>query len=166
MRPDHYAPITAEKYEVEFNAPHQQESNRSGWLEHSSACGPFVWEMSREIVQYIVDIRGDIQDGTLPHDYAIEVFCRKEFKAQKNWDPMQTRRTIRSLIVREPRTRAWLNGTTELREGKRVWVNGSTEWLDPNGWQAWLVARNLPLTWFYDPRALATELTQFGRVLM
>jgi hypothetical protein len=30
MRPNHYAPITAEKYEVEFNAPHQQESNRSG----------------------------------------------------------------------------------------------------------------------------------------
>jgi hypothetical protein len=153
MRPNFYVEITDERYEVEFNAPEQEWNNRSGNVELASACGPFVWEMSREIVQYIIDIREDIQHGTLPHDYPIQIYCSTEFNDKKNWDSMQTRRTIRSLIVRELMTRAWLNKTTD--------------WHDPNGWQAWLVARNLPMTWFYNPRALATELNpQFGRVLM
>jgi hypothetical protein len=88
---DHLRPNTFDMrkdlhpYDTDINVSHQQHSNHSGGDEHSSGCGPFIWEMSREICQYIINIREDI---TLPPTYDIEIFCPTAFSARKNWDSM------------------------------------------------------------------------------
>ena len=68
-------------YDVDIFAPHQEHSNRSDSEKHSSACGPFIWEMSREIAQYVIDCR---EETSLPDTYYINIFYPVAFRVRKD----------------------------------------------------------------------------------
>ncbi|RMZ66490.1 hypothetical protein GMOD_00001826 [Pyrenophora seminiperda CCB06] len=120
------------------HAPRQTTAeNRAYKIDGSGACGPFIWEMSKQICQYIADC---YENFTCDVDISVPVgFCDK-----LQWDSMQTRQTIRSLILRELRIRTHLNG-------RRQWMDERA--LGLKGWNTWLREHGKPSHYFWDPRA-------------
>ena len=45
----------ATDFSYDWHCPNQSLENASGFADGAGACGPFVWEMSKEITQYIAD---------------------------------------------------------------------------------------------------------------
>lgn len=82
------------KYTAEPNAPNQENNNLAGDIDSDSACGPFIWAITKEITQYIIDCREDPNFATPPDSIRLS----KAFKDEWNWDSMHTRMTIQRLI--------------------------------------------------------------------
>ncbi|KAG9190896.1 hypothetical protein G6011_08984 [Alternaria panax] len=113
-------------FNVDTNAPSQRSENKSGGVEGGSACGPFVFLIVKELVQYIIECREEgkqvvIGDLTLPPGFA----------AKLEWDSKHTREVIRKMIDRERRTRDWLNMTS-------AWFDVLPQPGNFTGWQTWL----------------------------
>ncbi|KAI4688637.1 uncharacterized protein J4E84_004567 [Alternaria hordeiaustralica] len=146
-------------FDIDTHCPNQGHENVSGEEDGLGACGPFVWEMSKEITQYIADCREDPKfrdvsqvDPCLPDGY----------QRRRNWDSAKSRRAIWNLVLRELRTREWLNRTSEWMDsmGKR----NSTPGDGMAGWRSWLKRKGLNEMTFWDPWGLESELApQFGR---
>jgi hypothetical protein len=123
---------------VDRHTPSQVRHNHNQ-MDGGSACGPFVWLMAKEFIQYIVECHENNKpvayDLRLPADYAQRL----------DWNSAHTRKTIQSLIKREIRVRKHLNEA------------GRSEWFEEprgakNGWKDWLERNNLPQeNWFWDP---------------
>ncbi|KAF2249043.1 hypothetical protein BU26DRAFT_604966 [Trematosphaeria pertusa] len=95
--------------DVEVETPHQKRHNRCH-KDGGGACGPFVWAITKEISQFIVDCEDDgvqVPDLKLPQGFA-EIW---------DWDSEDTRRVIQSLVVRGRRMRLHKN-------------KGITDWID------------------------------------
>lgn len=105
------------------NAPHQFEHNACGSVDGNGACGPFVWAITKEFAQYIVDASEDsIRRGT---DVVLDFRLPPDFAQKWRWNSVATRKTIRGLIERERRVRRHLVGTDEWFGGpdKTDWRN-------------------------------------------
>ncbi|KAF2125838.1 hypothetical protein P153DRAFT_389291 [Dothidotthia symphoricarpi CBS 119687] len=108
---------------VDKKTPHQGRDNVSGAADGGAACGPFVWAITKEILQFIVDCR---EDGAVVTDIALPA----GFGRRWAWDSRHTRMVIRNLIERERRVRVHLN-----KAGRTY------KWFDDGGapgWQTWL----------------------------
>jgi hypothetical protein len=133
-------------YTIEEHTPLQGRGNKSGFLDGGSACGPFVFLIIKEIVQYIVECYEDgapeaIGDLSLPEDFA----------ARLQWDSMYTRQVIQGLIDRELHTRKWLNRTA-------AWFDLRPQPGNATGWQTWLRGRGMLDTGYvWDPRGQPVE---------
>jgi len=122
---------------VAHEAPHQISSqNLSHALDGGSACGPFIWEISRQICQHIADCMDDYTSD-------IDVTLPSGFSDRRQWDSMETRTTIENLILRENRTRLWLIGRPH-------WIDDRKNGLI--GWNTWLKSNGKPPHYFWDPR--------------
>jgi hypothetical protein len=89
------------------NTP-QQGYRKDNAVLDAGACGPFVWMMAKELIQYIIDWREELEragdevrlpgtfDLDLPPDYAPEV----------GFNSKHTRHCIRALCAREKRIQA------------------------------------------------------------
>jgi hypothetical protein len=131
---------------IDPNTPLQRDDNKSGRIEGGSACGPFIFLIVKELVQYIIECHEEgkqdqIGNLALPPNFAVEL----------DWDSRHTREVIRKMIDRERRTREWLNKTTE-------WLDTWPQPGNSTGWQTWLRSRQLDLNYFWDPRLQSVEL--------
>jgi hypothetical protein len=139
-------------FTIDPNTPSQRHDNESGIEEHISACGPFVFLIVKEIVQFIVECheerkKDSIGPLSLPRGYA----------ARLKWDSKHTRQALRGLLDRERRTREWLNGTA-------AWLDVLPQPGNLTGWQTWLRNRQLDPRYFWDPRLRPVELgSRFSR---
>ena len=122
---------------VAHEAPHQTSSqNRSHALDGGSACGPFIWEISRQICQHVADCMDDSTSD-------IDITLLPGFSTRRQWDSMETRITIRNLILRENRTRLWLIGQPQWIDDRKTGLIG---------WSTWLKGNGKPSHYFWDPR--------------
>jgi hypothetical protein len=87
----------------------------------AGACGPFVWQMAKELSQYLV--RHKEAHNAWPEDLNLP----DSFTEELMWDSQTTRMTIKGLVEREIRTRRYLNG------GVKSWVDSKrglgVEWV-------------------------------------
>ena len=107
------APNTPDQY-------HDNTCKRDGL----GACGPFVWAMAKEWIQYIIDCKTAPDSPSQPIDFTLPA----DFADHENWDSAVTRRTILGLIQREKRVRKLLN------EGRTAWWDEGGEM----GWKNWI----------------------------
>ncbi|KAI8936700.1 hypothetical protein NX059_007092 [Plenodomus lindquistii] len=134
----HHDPARYAESSLEFmrNTPHQM-SNNACVEDGAGACGPFLYLIAKDIVQYIVECKEDsvpIDNLILPVGYA----------ERMAWDSRHTRNVIRRLVNRELRTRKWLCGTSEWWDEKG---KGGKK-----GWQSWVEDMDMDAsTWWWDP---------------
>ncbi|CAE7013355.1 hypothetical protein P3342_003764 [Pyrenophora teres f. teres] len=123
-------------FHIVQNAPHQKgRENRSQVRDGVSACGPFIWDMSRQICQYLADC---YEDNASEIDISVpQGFCQR-----RQWDSMETRESIRRLIMHENRTRVRLNGRSQ-------WMDDHVKGLP--GWNSWLMKEGKPPHYLWDP---------------
>ncbi|KAI4714719.1 hypothetical protein J4E89_000400 [Alternaria sp. Ai002NY15] len=146
-------------FDIDTHCPNQGHENVSGEEDGLGACGPFVWEMSKEITQYIADCR---EDPNFPNVGQVDPCLPDCYQRRRNWDSAKTRRAIWNLALRELRTREWLNRTPEWMDsvGQRISTPGD----GMAGWRSWLKGKGLNEMTFWDPWGLKSELApQFGR---
>ncbi|KAI4651882.1 hypothetical protein J4E93_002078 [Alternaria ventricosa] len=118
-------------FDIDTHCPNQAHENVSGNKDGNGACGPFVWEMSKEITQYIADCR---EDHDFPDDGQINPCLPGGYQGRRNWDSARTRKAIWNLVLRELRTRKWLNRTPEWMNS--VGGRGSTPGDGMAGWNS------------------------------
>ncbi|KAF1843023.1 uncharacterized protein K460DRAFT_356806 [Cucurbitaria berberidis CBS 394.84] len=124
-------------FTIDQNAPNQGTDNACT-ADKNGACGAFVWAISKEFVQYIIECREDSvrQKKHIP----IVIALPEGFKRRWQWDSSHTRRTIRNLIERECRVRMYLYNT-------HTWF----DYMGIQGCKTALATRGLPEDWFWDP---------------
>jgi hypothetical protein len=77
------------EYNTEEHTPLQVRNNKSGSLDGGSACGPFVFLIIKEIMQYIVDC---YENGKQEAIGGLSLLA--DFAARLQWDSMHTRQFI------------------------------------------------------------------------
>jgi hypothetical protein len=95
--------FSTSQFLVDANTPSQKFGNLSQEADGGSACGPFVWLMAEEFVQWAVEIWEDGKD--VPR----EVFLPMGFAEKLGWDSGRTRQSMQNLVNREIRVRNWLH---------------------------------------------------------
>lgn len=146
-------------FDIDTHCPNQGYENVSGKEDGMGACGPFVWEMSKEITQYIADCREDPEFSD--HDQ-IDPHLPDGYQSRRDWDSEKTRRAIWNLVLRELRTRKWLNRNSEWMDSVRG--RDLTPGDGMAGWDSWLRGKGLDEMAFWDPWVLESELApRLGR---
>jgi hypothetical protein len=131
---------------VDPNTPSQRYNNKSGHREGISACGPFIFLIVKEIVQYIVECH---EEGK--QDAIGDLSLLPDYVKKLDWDSKHTREVLRGMMDRERRTKEWLNGTS-------AWLDLLPQPGSLTGWQTWLKDRQLAQSYFWDPMLRPAEL--------
>jgi hypothetical protein len=124
--PSHYL-LKDLKFVIDDNVPKQHLHNQ-GSGEEGSACGPFVWALVREILQYIVECREDEERTRV--SIPVELALPEDINLICGWDSGNMRKDLRDLIDRET--------------GKI-------------GWKSMLEQGGIRDDWFWDPYMLTSK---------
>ena len=124
-------PFTHQDFGTAVCAPSQVRDNAAREVDGGSACGPMVWALAKELVQYILDCREDavpVVEGFMDFRVREGSGSRGEedpglvFRRMwaKEYDGLKTRETVKKLVVRERRMRLVRWGTVDWFEVRRL----------------------------------------------
>jgi hypothetical protein len=131
---------------VNENTLLEGRDTRSGYLDGGSACGPFVFLITKGVVQYIVECYEDQKPEAI-----CDLNLSSKFAGRLQWDSMHTRDVTKRLIGRELHTRQWLNRTA-------AWLDVRPQPGNPTGWQTWLNRRGLGAGYVWNHMGQPVEL--------
>jgi hypothetical protein len=131
---------------VDMNIPKQHAHNKCS-NDGGSACGPYLWAMVKDWVQYAVECHED--EARTEVSVSIELALPEDYKVRCGWDSEKIRCDLRNLIDRERRVRTYLS---EPFGGTHAWFDDRAT--GKIGWKSMLARFGMPGTWIWDPHTL------------